>query len=168
MCVSYACHVRHVMCVCRIFVMCVGSHVLCCVIYHPCCMLRLRECHEWYPELRVMLLHETGNHVCSNEQIMQKVITEGNIVITTYQTLLLYKHLILPHEWGYVVLDEGHKIRNPDAAITLVCKQLLTIHRIILTGGELFICRVERIIVSCNMISYHHVILFSSHPKSFA
>ena len=26
--------------------------------------------------------------------------------------------------WGYVVLDEGHKIRNPDSDITLVAKQV--------------------------------------------
>ncbi|ETO31766.1 excision repair cross-complementing protein, partial [Reticulomyxa filosa] len=31
----------------------------------------------------------------------------------------------------------GHKIRNPDAQITLVCKQLLTRHRYILTGAPL-------------------------------
>jgi len=34
-------------------------------------------------------------------------------------------------------LDEGHRIRNPDAAITLVCKQLLSIHRVILTGAPI-------------------------------
>lgn len=44
-----------------------------------------------------------------------------------------------PHtrEWGYVVLDEGHKIRNPDAHITLACKRLLTTHRIILSGAPI-------------------------------
>ena len=27
-------------------------------------------------------------------------------------------------KWDYVVLDEGHKIRNPDAEVTLACKQV--------------------------------------------
>ena len=27
---------------------------------------------------------------------------------------------LLQHEWSYVILDEGHQIRNPEAAITLV------------------------------------------------
>lgn len=31
--------------------------------------------------------------------------------------------------WGYVVLDEGHRIRNPDAEVTLMAKQLQTVHR---------------------------------------
>lgn len=34
----------------------------------------------------------------------------------------------------FTVLDEGHKIRNPDAAITLACKKFNTPNRIILTG----------------------------------
>ena len=36
-----------------------------------------------------------------------------------------------------VFLDEGHKIRNPDADITIVCKQLRTVHRIILSGSPI-------------------------------
>ena len=39
--------------------------------------------------------------------------------------------------WQYVVLDEGHKIRNPDAAITQVCKRFSTSHRLILTGSPI-------------------------------
>jgi len=40
-------------------------------------------------------------------------------------------------QWGYAILDEGHRIRNPDAAVTLACKQLHTVHRIILTGSPI-------------------------------
>lgn len=28
-----------------------------------------------------------------------------------------------------MVLDEGHRIRNPDAEVTLMAKQLQTVHR---------------------------------------
>lgn len=41
---------------------------------------------------------------------------------------------MLPNEWGYAVLDEGHKIRNPNSDISLVVKGLRTAHRIILSG----------------------------------
>ncbi|KZV22901.1 DNA repair protein rhp26-like [Dorcoceras hygrometricum] len=44
---------------------------------------------------------------------------------------------LLDIEWGYAVLDEGHRIRNPNAEITLVCKQLQTVHRIIMTGAPI-------------------------------
>ena len=36
---------------------------------------------------------------------------------------------LLPSRWGYAILDEGHRIRNPDAEVTLMSKQLQTVHR---------------------------------------
>lgn len=46
----------------------------------------------------------------------------------------IYSDLIQPKEWGYCVLDEGHKIRNPNADISLLCKSIKTPNRIILSG----------------------------------
>ena len=46
------------------------------------------------------------------------------VVITTYQGVRLYRNTLLRYQWDYIVLDEGHKIRNPDADITLTCKQV--------------------------------------------
>jgi DNA excision repair protein ERCC-6 len=45
--------------------------------------------------------------------------------------------LLLAQRWQYVVLDEGHKIRNPDAEVTLICKRFNTGHRVILTGAPI-------------------------------
>eukprot|EP00963_Diacronema_lutheri_P009972 scaffold941_cov454-Pavlova_lutheri.AAC.2 len=39
--------------------------------------------------------------------------------------------------WEYAVLDEGHRVRNPDAQITLACKSLRTKHRLVLTGAPI-------------------------------
>lgn len=46
------------------------------------------------------------------------------MLITTYSGIRLDQDILLSHKWDYVVLDEGHKIRNPDAEITLACKQV--------------------------------------------
>jgi DNA excision repair protein ERCC-6 len=43
------------------------------------------------------------------------------VLITTYESVKQYSSLLLKRRWGYVVLDEGHKIRNPDAEVTLTC-----------------------------------------------
>lgn len=58
----------------------------------------------------------------------------GNVLITTYVGMRIYSGLIQPHQWGYCVLDEGHKIRNPNSDISLLCKSIKTPHRIILSG----------------------------------
>ena len=51
------------------------------------------------------------------------------MVLTTYEGLRAGREHLLDVRWGYAVLDEGHKIRNPDTEVTLVAKQLPTLHR---------------------------------------
>jgi DNA excision repair protein ERCC-6 len=60
----------------------------------------------------------------SSVPIINKVLKDGHVLITTYAGIRVYQKHLLPIKWGYVVLDEGHKIRNPDADITIKCKQL--------------------------------------------
>ncbi|KAI5962679.1 rhp26 [Candida pseudojiufengensis] len=68
------------------------------------------------------------------KEIINRVMNDGHVLITTYVGLRIYSKYILPRQWGYVVLDEGHKIRNPDSDISLTCKQIKTVNRIILSG----------------------------------
>lgn len=63
--------------------------------------------------------------------------SNSGLLITTYEQLRLLGEKLLDIEWGYAVLDEGHRIRNPNAEVTLVCKQLQTVHRIIMTGAPI-------------------------------
>ena len=49
----------------------------------------------------------------------------------------MQRDLLLNVAWGYAILDEGHKIRNPDAEVTLAAKQLQTVHRIIMSGSPI-------------------------------
>jgi len=68
------------------------------------------------------------------KRLVDRVKSYGHVLITTYEGLRTYKPIILSTEWSYAFLDEGHKIRNPDSDITLLCKQLKTTHRILLSG----------------------------------
>ena len=99
----------------------------------------LREFHSWYPELRVLVLHDSvqSQHGQGKEAVLDRLFSAAHVLITTYECARLYRQLLLHREWGYCVLDEGHKIRNPDAAITLTCKQLLSVHRVIMTGAPI-------------------------------
>lgn len=61
----------------------------------------------------------------------------GSIIITTYEQVRKHIKLLQRIEWAYAVLDEGHKLRNPDAEITGLCKLLPTPHRLLLTGAPI-------------------------------
>lgn len=72
------------------------------------------------------------------DSLINRVLrSESGLLITTYEQLRLLGERLLDIEWGYAVLDEGHRIRNPNAEVTLVCKQLQTVHRIIMTGAPI-------------------------------
>ncbi|GLU03662.1 hypothetical protein SLE2022_208500 [Rubroshorea leprosula] len=72
------------------------------------------------------------------DSLINRVLkSKSGLLITTYEQLRLLGGKLLDIEWGYAILDEGHRIRNPNADITLVCKQLQTVHRVIMTGSPI-------------------------------
>lgn len=124
----------------------------------------VNEFHTWWPPFRVSILHTSGSGMIdlgresreedelmsaapisigkkpltkaqkSAKRIVDRVVQEGHILVTTYSGLQSYAELLIPTDWEYAVLDEGHKIRNPNTAITIYCKELRTANRIILSG----------------------------------
>lgn len=68
------------------------------------------------------------------ERILNTILNEGHILITSYVGLKIYEDYLSDVKWGYVVLDEGHKIKNPNSNVTIAAKRLKTSNRIILSG----------------------------------
>ena len=73
----------------------------------------------------------------SRELVRSIVDSSAGVLITSYDQLRLQRDILLNVAWGYAILDEGHKIRNPDAEVTLAAKQLQTVHRIIMSGSPI-------------------------------
>ena len=122
----------------------------------------VNEFHRWWPAFRVCILHASGSGMANARagglvdrdaedddgraparagraptkaaKIVDTVMDKGHVLITTYAGLQSYGDLLIPREWGYAVLDEGHKIRNPNTAITIYCKEIRTPNRVILSG----------------------------------
>lgn len=137
------------------------------IIVCPVTLLRQwrREAQKWYPSFQVELLHDSvqdhdnrkkrskscesdyesdseselsSNNTDKKDSLIKCVLnSKSGLLITTYEQLRLLGEKLLDIEWGYAVLDEGHRIRNPNAEITLVCKQLQTVHRIIMSGAPI-------------------------------
>ncbi|RMZ92705.1 hypothetical protein DV736_g5, partial [Chaetothyriales sp. CBS 134916] len=68
------------------------------------------------------------------KKVLAPILEQGGVLVTTYSGLQSYAPLLIPVGWSYAILDEGHKIRNPNTAITIYCKELRTPNRIILSG----------------------------------
>ncbi|KAL8142625.1 hypothetical protein V2J09_015657 [Rumex salicifolius] len=55
------------------------------------------------------------------ELLIKRVLgSESGLLLTTYEQLRILGRTILDIKWGYAVLDEGHRIRNPNADITIL------------------------------------------------
>ena len=106
----------------------------------------LRELHKWVPSMRTVVIHsisKTGQELArlgekgvefALRRLQKDAKTRGLVAIITYEGLRRYKNSLVLVEWTAVCLDEGQKIRNPNADITAVCKMLPSFHRIILSG----------------------------------
>lgn len=124
-----------------------------------------REVKTWYPKFKVKTLHDSAHNFTTRtpsesgseefededqkarakarksmkwDKVINQVITsDSGLLLTTYEQLRIHCDKLLDIHWGYAVLDEGHRIRNPNAEITLICKGLQTKHRIIMTGAPI-------------------------------
>lgn len=132
------------------------------IVVAPATVLKqwVNEFHRWWPPMRVSILHSSGSGMLNMKdedrieeeewswerrkqvatssraakRVVNQVVKHGHVLVTTYAGLQTYGDILIPVEWGYAVLDEGHKIRNPNTAITIYCKELKTPNRIILSG----------------------------------
>lgn len=86
------------------------------------------EIAKFFPQLAVDVL-KTGHDFTQRK--------EGVIWLSSYTQLRKHRTMLPGTEFGYVVLDEGQFIKNPDAKITQTCFAVRAQHRVVLTGTPL-------------------------------
>uniref|UniRef100_A0A915CHY0 DNA repair and recombination protein RAD54-like n=2 Tax=Parascaris univalens TaxID=6257 RepID=A0A915CHY0_PARUN len=100
----------------------------------------LKEFHDWFPLCRIAVLHSSGSFRGPQSHLVSKFSTyrkNGCTLLTSYSTFTKKRKALANANWHYVILDEGHKIRNPGAQMTTAVKEVRTPHRLILTGSPL-------------------------------
>lgn len=121
------------------------------IVVAPATVLKQWQRHFtlWWPRFHVRILHpsssaweEDGSSAKKRPRstapepklvVRDVVNAKRSVLITSYEQLRRHEDLLYD-KFEYVILDEAHKIRNPDALITLSCKRFLTPRRILLTG----------------------------------
>lgn len=94
--------------------------------------------HHWYDEIikfysnTVIPLEYYGLPLVRAE--LRDRFPEVHIVITSYEVLRNDIEILEKTTWNYVVLDEGHMIRNAKTRVTQAVKMIKARHRLILTG----------------------------------
>ena len=61
------------------------------------------------------------------------------IVLTTYEMIIKDRVHLAKYNWGYIVVDEGHRLKNLDCKLMKEIKQYKSAGRMILTGTPLHV-----------------------------
>ncbi|XP_077284904.1 DNA excision repair protein ERCC-6-like [Arctopsyche grandis] len=110
-----------------------------CIIVAPATVLHqwVMHFHEWWPPVRVAVLHQSGSFTGSPSDFIREIHVTNGVLITTYAGIAKHFPSMENYNWHYLILDEGHKIRNADTQISKAVRRIKTSHRIVMTGSPL-------------------------------
>ncbi|KAI5120994.1 hypothetical protein M0805_000455 [Coniferiporia weirii] len=60
-----------------------------------------------------------------------------HVVVTTYEMIIRDRKHLTNHKWGYIVVDEGHRLKNMDCKLMQEIKKYTSAGRMVLTGTPL-------------------------------
>ncbi|XP_061713485.1 DNA excision repair protein ERCC-6-like [Cydia pomonella] len=93
--------------------------------------------HYWCPYIRVAVLHHSGSHSGNHNRLIRDLHDSHGILLITYAGVVKYSKDLMVRKWHYIILDEGHKIRNPETQVSKLVKKFQTPHKILITGSPM-------------------------------
>ncbi|KAI8917041.1 SNF2 family N-terminal domain-containing protein [Powellomyces hirtus] len=95
----------------------------------------MTEAKRWVPDLTVMCFHGT---VAERDRLKHEYTRiRADILVTSYEQYVSENHWFKTITWKYVVLDEGHKIKNEKTNVSTTLRGLSSQYRLLLTGTPL-------------------------------
>ncbi|GAU98600.1 hypothetical protein RvY_09726 [Ramazzottius varieornatus] len=94
------------------------------------------EFSRWCPSLDSAILLGTKEERAEfiNES---KKNRQWDVLITSYEIAIKEQGFIRRHRWGYLVVDEAHRIKNEASLLASVVRTFSSLHRLLLTGTPL-------------------------------
>eukprot|EP01029_Cantina_marsupialis_P023422 TRINITY_DN583_c0_g3_i1.p1 TRINITY_DN583_c0_g3~~TRINITY_DN583_c0_g3_i1.p1 ORF type:complete len:989 (+),score=332.84 TRINITY_DN583_c0_g3_i1:288-3254(+) len=95
------------------------------------------EFAKWSPDIRVVSYKGNKN---VRKQLRAEEIDSGNyhVLLTTYDYIMKDKTQLRKTTWEYIIIDEGHRMKNANCKFSLILGQeYQSRHRLLLTGTPL-------------------------------
>ncbi|KAJ3009515.1 DNA excision repair protein ERCC-6-like [Thoreauomyces humboldtii] len=92
------------------------------------------EFKTWFPNMRVKVFHGPAAAI---RRELNVVIEKGGILLTTYDKIRVNSDIIGAHGkhiWDYIILDEGHYIKNQNSQKYQAVASLRARHKLLLSG----------------------------------
>ena len=98
----------------------------------------INEFKKWLPSCPVILYHGTRQE---REQLRKLHLQKHKakemdfpVVITSFEICIIDRTFLEKYTWQYMILDEGHRIKNRNCKLIKELKMIKSISRLLLTG----------------------------------
>lgn len=98
----------------------------------------MKEFKKWLPSCPVILYHGSKGE---RTELRKKFMSISNskdmsfpVIITSFEILLIDRMYLDKYTWQYIILDEGHRIKNRNCKLVKELKQIRSVSRLLLTG----------------------------------
>ncbi|CCF57798.1 hypothetical protein KAFR_0D01520 [Kazachstania africana CBS 2517] len=95
-----------------------------------------REFNKWTPEVNVCVLHGDKE---ARREIVHDTILEAKFdaLVTSYEMVIREKSDLRKIAWQYLIIDEAHRIKNEQSALSQIIRLLYSRNRLLITGTPL-------------------------------
>jgi len=96
----------------------------------------VNEFKRWCPSFHTESLQGSADE---RKQIVDDIIRPGKfeVLITTFEQCIINAKALKKIKWGYMVIDEAHRIKNENSMLSEIVRQFSTRNRLLLTGTPL-------------------------------
>lgn len=95
-----------------------------------------REFAKWTPEVNVVVLQ--GNKEERLEFIKETVMqAKFDVLVTSFEMVIKEKSALKKIAWQYIVVDEAHRIKNEESALSQIIRLFYSKNRLLITGTPL-------------------------------
>ncbi|CAG9974190.1 unnamed protein product [Clonostachys byssicola] len=102
------------------------------------------EFHKWVPSIPVVMFHGTKEERENIFRVnLQKNLKNGRptpqfpVVCTSYEMVLREQASLSKVNWEFIIIDEGHRMKNADAKLFQQLRQFPSATRLLITGTPL-------------------------------
>jgi ATP-dependent DNA helicase len=97
----------------------------------------VREVEMWTEGIPVVLYHGSKEHRDDLRRKHLRTPSQGPIFVTSFEVILRDRKFFKSVTWRYLIVDEGHRLKNKDTKLIRELKALSTENRLLLTGTPL-------------------------------
>lgn len=95
-----------------------------------------REFERWTPDVKVAVLQGNKEH---RHKFMKNTVLECDfdVLVTSFEMVIKEKAALKKFRWEYIIVDEAHRIKNEESALSQIIRLFYSKNRLLITGTPL-------------------------------